>query len=84
MRSLWRRLALQWLGGEGSEALTEDSGVLDLILADQARAVDCFAVQRAAGVSHQAMMSPNAARQAGGETAPDTAVRSELSDRYSC
>jgi hypothetical protein len=25
MRSLWRVLALQWLGGEGSEALTGDS-----------------------------------------------------------
>ena len=30
MRSLWRVLALQWLGGDGSEALTGDSTVLDL------------------------------------------------------
>ncbi len=29
MRSLWRILALQWLGGEGSEALTADSAVLE-------------------------------------------------------
>ncbi len=29
MRSLWRILALQWLGGGGSEALTEDSTILE-------------------------------------------------------
>ena len=28
MRSLWRILALQWLGGEASEALTGDSTIL--------------------------------------------------------
>ena len=29
MRSLWRILALQWLGGDGSEALTADSTILE-------------------------------------------------------
>lgn len=29
MRSLWRILALQWLGGDGSEALTADSDILE-------------------------------------------------------
>ena len=29
MRSLWRILALQWLGGDGSEALTGDSTILE-------------------------------------------------------
>ena len=29
MRSLWRILALQWLGGDGSEALTGDSAILE-------------------------------------------------------
>jgi hypothetical protein len=29
MRSLWRIPALQWLGGDGSEALTEDSAILE-------------------------------------------------------
>lgn len=29
MRSLWRILALQWLGGEGSEALAGDSATLE-------------------------------------------------------
>ena len=32
MRSLWRILALQWLGGEGSEALTGDSTVLESLM----------------------------------------------------
>ena len=29
MRSLWRILALQWLRGDGSEALTGDSAILE-------------------------------------------------------
>ncbi len=29
MRSLWRILALQWLGGDGSEALTADLAILE-------------------------------------------------------
>jgi len=29
MRSLWRILALQWLRGDGSGALTEDSAILE-------------------------------------------------------
>jgi hypothetical protein len=29
MRSLWRILAVQWLGGDGSEALTGDSTILE-------------------------------------------------------
>ena len=32
MRSLWRKLALQWLRGEGSEALTEGSDILEGLL----------------------------------------------------
>ena len=48
MRSLWRRLALQWLGGEGSAALTEDADVLDMIFTDQARATNTIEVQRTA------------------------------------
>jgi hypothetical protein len=31
MRSLWRMIALRWLGGQGSEALTDDSALLDLL-----------------------------------------------------
>jgi hypothetical protein len=84
MRSLWRRLALQWLGGEGSAALTEDSAVLDMIFADQPRAVDSFDVQRVGGVSHQAMISPGAGQRSEDETASDKPVGSELSSRDSC
>ena len=32
MRSLWRMIALRWLGGQGSEALTDDSALLDLLI----------------------------------------------------
>ena len=32
MRSLWRILALQWLGGDGSEALTGESAILEGLL----------------------------------------------------
>jgi hypothetical protein len=35
MRSLWRFMASQWLGGEGSEVLTGDSALLDLLLPEQ-------------------------------------------------
>jgi hypothetical protein len=54
-----------------------------MILADEARAVGSFDVQSAAGISHQAMMSPGVARKAEDETAPDETVRSELRVRYS-
>ena len=48
MRSLWRALALQWLGGEGSEALTGDSTVLEsLMFSEHARAMHTFDVRRA-------------------------------------
>jgi len=32
MRSLWRILALRWLGGDGSEALTGDAAILEGLL----------------------------------------------------
>jgi hypothetical protein len=32
MRSLWRFMAAQWLGGTGSEVLTGDSALTDLLL----------------------------------------------------
>jgi hypothetical protein len=44
MRSLWRFMALQWLGGEGSEALSGDSALIDLLLPEQT--VPCFRVVR--------------------------------------
>jgi len=82
MRSLWRTLALQWLGGKGSEALTADSAILDMLSGEHTRAMHVFEVQRAAGVSHQAMMSPYAEQQTDGEAALEEALRSELPRRY--
>jgi hypothetical protein len=61
MRSLWRMLALQWLGGDGSEALSGDSTVLDtLLFGEHARAVQAFDVRRQGRVSHRALMTPRA------------------------
>jgi hypothetical protein len=61
MRSLWRLLALQWLGGEGSEALAGDPSVLETLLSlgsgERSRAVYGFDVRRVSGVSHRAMLS---------------------------
>jgi len=59
MRSLWRMIALQWLGGEGSEALSGDWTLLDLLMArETGRAPQSFEVTRRSEVSHHAMMSP--------------------------
>jgi hypothetical protein len=44
MRSLWRFMALQWLGGEGSQALSGDSALIDLLLPEQT--APCFRVVR--------------------------------------
>jgi hypothetical protein len=58
MRSLWRMIALRWLGGHGSEALTDDSALLDLlIMGENARAPIAIQVRRQSGVSHHAMMA---------------------------
>jgi len=83
MRSLWRILALQWLGGGGSEALTGDSTILEMsMFAEHARPVHTFDVQRAPGNSHQAMISPGADRQQDPETASEEVLRWGLPDRY--
>jgi hypothetical protein len=56
MRSLWRILALQWLGGEASESLTGESEILELLMSDEhAARTQVYDVQPAAGISHQAM-----------------------------
>jgi hypothetical protein len=59
MRSLWRMIALQWLGGEGSEALSGEWTLLDLLMAGETvRGPQGFEVTRRSEVSHHAMMSP--------------------------
>jgi hypothetical protein len=68
MRSLWRILALQWLGGEGSDALTGETIVRDMLLfGEHTRVLQTFNVTRRSGVSHQAMMSPDSERRAAAE-----------------
>ncbi|MGH7048202.1 MAG: hypothetical protein ACREE2_17640 [Stellaceae bacterium] len=56
MRSLWRTIAARWLGGQGSDALTGDSMLLDLIMPSEPRAPE-FRVERHSAVSHRAMLS---------------------------
>jgi hypothetical protein len=64
MRSLWRVLALRWLGGVGSQALEGESNVLELLFGEPARGVPrTFDVRREPSVSHRAMMSPGAAHR---------------------
>jgi hypothetical protein len=78
MRSLWRILALQWLGGEGSEALTDDSAVFDILMVwEHERAIRAFHVQRQSGVSHDAMMSPSQDQQPNPEAATEDEFRND-------
>ncbi len=59
MRSLWRVLALRWLGGEGSEVLAANSSFVDfLTMGENERRAGASHVERDAGVSHHAMMAP--------------------------
>ena len=85
MRSLWRRLAVQWLGGEGSEALAGDSAILDLIMARDRDASRAFDVQRAPGVSHRALTAPRepmlTVAQPGAETPPEEVLSPPSPDR---
>ncbi len=56
MRSLWRNLALQWLGGEGSETLAGDSAFFDLLsLREHEERIQAIEVRREPAVSHHAM-----------------------------
>lgn len=57
MRSLWRKMAARWIGGEASESLTGDTGLFDVIMQNGAEFESTFLVRRQSGVSHQAMMS---------------------------
>jgi hypothetical protein len=58
VRSLWRILALRWLGGQGSEALTGNSAPLDLLMTGEpARIPHAVEKRRQSGVSHHATRS---------------------------
>jgi len=84
MRSLWRILALQWLGGKGSEGLTGDSTILEgLLRGGDARPIDSFDVRREPQVSRRAMMVPDPERPIDPEILMEEALRSGLPGRYS-
>jgi hypothetical protein len=83
MRSLWRILALQWLGGDGSEALTGDSAILEgLLYGGEARPTGAFDVRRELQVSRQAMMATGPEPLSDLEI-PEEALRSGSPGRYS-
>lgn len=80
MRSLWRMIALRWLGGQGSGALTDDSALLDLLTIGERAPPIGFEVSRQSGVSHHAMnaqqvsdraiVEPVTGGKSGGDRAP--------------
>ena len=83
MRSLWRILALQWLGGDGSQALTGDSTILEGVLRGDEQAKRAFDVRREPQVSRQAMMPPDPERPLDSEVRSEEALRAMLTGRYS-
>jgi hypothetical protein len=83
MRSLWRTLALQWLGGNGSEGLVGHSTVLEsLISDDHLQPTPVFSVRREPGVSHRAMMSPISASELEPEIAGEEALPQSMPRHY--
>ena len=60
MLSLWRMMAVRWLGGGASDALTGDVALPDLLKPADPVATG-FQVRRTSGVSHRAMMLPRRA-----------------------
>jgi hypothetical protein len=83
MRSLWRRLALQWLGGDGSGALSQDTTALEMLLSDE-KPPQVFDVRRVPGVSYDAMMSSGIESRADPQIASEEALRSGPSDNDLC
>src|SRR5579883_1415012 len=56
MRSLWKSLAVRWLGGRASEALVGEITPLELLLSEAAPTAPTFAVRRLAAVSPRALL----------------------------
>ena len=82
MRSLWRILALQWLGGDGSEALTGESAILEGLLGE-GQPLAAFDIRREPQVSRQAMMVMDPEPPLDPGNAAEGALRSGSPDRYS-
>ena len=76
MRSLWRMLALRWLGGEGSEALTGDAAILEgLLRGGDDRPMTPFDVRPEQQVSRRAMMPSDPERPFDLEIGPEEVLR---------
>jgi len=83
MHSLWRRLALQWLGGDGSGALSEDKTALEMLLTDE-KQPQVFDVRRTPGVSYDAMMSSGIESGSDPQIVSEEALRSGPSSPDLC
>jgi len=80
MRSLWRILALQWLRGNGSEALTGDSAILEgLPYGGNVRYRDDWTDRLQLGLSADAVL-----RHQGGVPTSPWRVMSVRQSEYSC
>jgi len=85
MRSLWRILALQWLSGHASEALTADSAILEGLFRDgDSRPMAGYDVRPEPQVSEQALTSAAADRRSDPEIPLVEALRSEPPHRSTC
>jgi hypothetical protein len=82
MRSLWRILALQWLGGDGSEGLTGESAILEGLLGE-GRPMAAFDVRREPQVSRQAMIVTGPEARSDREIPMEETLRSGSPGRYS-
>jgi hypothetical protein len=81
MRSLWRMIASRWLGGQGSDALTGDSALLDLLtITEHQHAPPAFRVSRQSEVSHHAIMSRQDQDKSRLDPAVDEKFRGDNSD----
>jgi hypothetical protein len=77
MRSLWRMIAVRWLGGEASDALTGETTLLDLMMPGNADVPPAFLVRRQSEVSHRAMMSRHQRARPEDETALRSVVQTD-------
>jgi hypothetical protein len=83
MRSLWRILALQWLGGRASEALTADSAILEgLFRSGYTPPLETYDVRPEPQVSHRALTSAAPNHRLDLEFASEEALRSGPPRRY--
>ena len=73
MRSLWRRLALRWLGGAASPALDDGDGpdLLDTLLCGPTSDAEIIRVTRVPGVSHRALLREATAADPVGTPLPE-------------